>query len=127
VQITDALNAAASIVTLWLMVNPVLYPPESCATISPPGSTTVSAWLNDRQGWTAEQGLASLPLIDTNARGTVASPTPASKRQTIALPTKLNSTLLVVIILVFIVLKLLSVSVQWTARFLWSSLLLRSS
>src|SRR5260370_40422110 len=92
VLITEALTPAASIVTLWVIVNPVLYPPEFCTTISPPACTTDSAWLNDRQGDTAEHGVLSLPLIDTNARGTVAWLTPPSKRQTIPLPTKLKIT-----------------------------------
>src|SRR5260370_1432462 len=87
---TDALNPAASIVTPWVIVNPVLYPPEFCTTISPPGSTTVSAWLNDRHGETAEHGFPSLPFIDTNARGTVAWLTPTSARPTTTLASKLK-------------------------------------
>src|SRR5215831_1826050 len=99
VLITEALYPAASIVTPWVIVNPVLYPPEFCTTTSPPASTAVRAWLNDRHGWTAEHGFASLPFIDTKTRGAWAWPIPTSKRLAIPLPTKPNTIRRVVIIL----------------------------
>jgi hypothetical protein len=119
VLITEALKPPASIVTLWVIVNPVLYPPESWTAISPPGSTTVRAWLKERQGCTAEHGLVSLPVVDTKARGTVgtaASHTPESKSQTNPLAAMLNSKSRLVIVVAVIVLISLSVSIQEKRR-----------
>jgi hypothetical protein len=85
-----------------VIVNPVLYPPEFWTTISPPGSTTVRAWLKERQGWAAEQGFVSLPVVDTKERGMGATvdavgTTPASARQMTAITSRLKSAIRLVI------------------------------
>jgi hypothetical protein len=44
------------------------YPPESSATTSPPAATAATAAAKPRHGKSSEQGLASLPPVDTNVR-----------------------------------------------------------
>lgn len=52
-----------------LLIATVPKPPESSATISPPGSVLASAAENDRQGAAREQRFASLPYVATKVRG----------------------------------------------------------